>query len=388
MSIANYGNHPTRYSGMPDNQFYANFRASRWQYLSNDARLAVLQEAVNRSAAAHGEVGSCRVRWGYDLSSGTYAQQGGDYITFNADRFMQGADTDFRGRPLADAGMQALEAGLHEDEHAYQNQIIADVIDAPDPELEREYKANDVVAVPMPDGQYGSSYLQSDHVDYYMYYFQSTERDAFRNSQKRTREIMQQQIALIQQDMNSELGSSLPVAANASQDMNAFYEYADHLSYSGYYAKYKAAANHYAYPEFEQDLNTSLTNIYYNEHQPLVDESMQESVASAMEASYDPRQHIDFSHGTGAQASMAADPLYEADYAYEAPDAGAAPPDYTEETDQSADAAPSYTADVSYDAAPAYTADVSSTPSVGYDSSGSESSGSSYSSSSDMSYDM
>lgn len=299
MSIQNYGQHPTRYSKQSDGEFYANFRASHWQELDNDERLDALQEAINRSAASHGEIGACRVQWGDDLSAGTYAQQGGDYITINPDRFMQRTDTDYRGRPMEDAGMKALEAALHEDEHAYQNQVIADVIDAPNEDLKRQYKANDVVAIPMENGTYGSSYLKSHSVDYYMYYFQSTERDAFRNSQARSREIMREQVSLIQQEMARTRDPETFV--KAAQDLKAYAAYADSLASSGYYARLNEAQKLYVSESFEQDLNTALTNIYYNEKQPLVQEDMQESVAAAMKISYSPHQRIDYQHGAGAQ---------------------------------------------------------------------------------------
>ena len=68
--MSDYGAHPTQYGNLSDGNLYAMYRESVYRSLSVSQKLDLLQETVNRDAAARGEVGSPKVRF-ENLPSGT-----------------------------------------------------------------------------------------------------------------------------------------------------------------------------------------------------------------------------------------------------------------------------------------------------------------------------
>ena len=82
--MSDYGAHPTQYGNLSEGNLYAMYRESVYRSLSVSQKLDLLQETVNRDAAARGEVGSPKVRF-ENLPSGTdgYAEKGGHHLNVN-----------------------------------------------------------------------------------------------------------------------------------------------------------------------------------------------------------------------------------------------------------------------------------------------------------------
>ena len=174
--------------------------ASVYRSLSESQKLDLLQETVNRDAAARGEVGSPKVRF-ENLPSGTdgYAEKG--IISVNRDLAVNGTRTaTYQGKTLQhtinDYNIQSLVTVLHENVHCCQDQIIDGTIRNADPQLAAEYRANDFTISVVQQGNnldFGSQYLTGETSNgYYFYYFQATERDAFRWSEEEASRIVQE----------------------------------------------------------------------------------------------------------------------------------------------------------------------------------------------------
>ena len=313
MAVADYGSHPTSLFGLSDEQLYAMYRASSWSKLDNDQRLELMQETVNRAAAAHGEIGAQQVTFKQyttieQTPSGpqivpdtmTIAQNGRGGITVNSNLYTHGKDLTPWGTQDPAAGLNVLESLLHENEHAYQDQVIAGVIQAQDPAAARQYKANDFTngMIAMEDGslQPGSQYIMADttsyqHDNYYLYYLSSTERDAFRFSQEKTLGIAKDQQAEILEEIN-ELMAKNPDHYMETQEYQAlrgdYYGAAAYITgqeQSGYDAMLQSAQEAYQDPNIEQDINAVLTNHFYNE-QTKVPAHVEKAVNEAMVLSY------------------------------------------------------------------------------------------------------
>ena len=98
--MSDYGAHPTQYGNLSDGNLYAMYRESVYRSLSESQKLDLLQETVNRDAAARGEVGSPKVRF-ENLPSGTdgYAEKG--VISVNRDLAVNGTRTaTYQGKTL------------------------------------------------------------------------------------------------------------------------------------------------------------------------------------------------------------------------------------------------------------------------------------------------
>ena len=126
--MSDYGAHPTQYGNLSDGNLYAMYRESVYRSLSESQKLDLLQETVNRDAAARGEVGSPKVRF-ENLPSGTdgYAEKG--VISVNRDLAVNGTRTaTYQCKTLQhtinDYNIQSLVTVLHENVHCYQDQII------------------------------------------------------------------------------------------------------------------------------------------------------------------------------------------------------------------------------------------------------------------------
>ena len=115
--MSDYGAHPTQYGNLSDGNLYAMYRESVYRSLSESQKLDLLQETVNRDAAARGEVGSPKVRF-ENLPSGTdgYAEKG--IISVNRDLAVNGTRTaTYQGKTLQhtinDYNIQSLVTVLH-----------------------------------------------------------------------------------------------------------------------------------------------------------------------------------------------------------------------------------------------------------------------------------
>lgn len=123
--MSDYGAHPTQYGNLSDGNLYAMYRESVYRSLSVSQKLDLLQETVNRDAAARGEVGSPKVRF-ENLPSGTdgYAEKG--VISVNRDLAVNGTRTaTYQGNTLQhtinDYNIQSLVTVLHENVHCYHD---------------------------------------------------------------------------------------------------------------------------------------------------------------------------------------------------------------------------------------------------------------------------
>lgn len=263
-ATGSYGDHPTKYADQNDLDFYANFRQETWSQLDESGRQELLQEAVNRSAAQHGELGSCKVVFA-DLKPGTCGVQSGDTIKLNRemyvnDRQVRVVNGEEMYQPLADSNMRALTTVFHEDEHAYQNQVTAGLIPAEDAEAARQYASNDFTNVILMDEsgdiKVGNTYLQGlsetpDHnTGYILYYLQSSERDAHKFSEEKTAAIMNA--------LEEKFGSEL-----------SFEAYKIELEANGYDSTLTYAQELTQIPDIEQEINKSLMNHYYGTNEPV-----------------------------------------------------------------------------------------------------------------------
>lgn len=271
-----YGVHPTVYGSLSDAELYSLYRESSWFAMGESERQQLLQETVNRSAAAKGELGACEVRFA-DLGSRTLGQQSGNVIEVNRDVFAKDLYThEYNGHLIqekaVDSNMRALETVLHEDIHAWQNQCIDGTIQCPDPGLLAEYEANNFTVSLVPDGngglQPGSHYLNgmTDETGYYMYYFQSTERDAHLYSEMQTRQIMN--------DLAQKYGED-----------KSLLTYQKGVLLNGYQAEYQKGQALFGNNSFDKEINQVLVNQYYGIH-TAVDPKIEAAVQKEMADSY------------------------------------------------------------------------------------------------------
>ena len=273
MSSTGYGVHPTIYKDLSDSQLHGMYRQSVWSGMGEHERQQLLQETVNREALSQGQIGACEVRFA-NLSNGVSGEQSGNVISLNREMFVndrQIANTSYGPvtREYVTSNANALETALHENQHAWQNQCISGEIQG-DPKLTNEYRANDftVSRVGLPDGteKLGSQYLTGEY-SYDLYYFQSTERDAYRFSQARATEIIQ--------EVEQQYGTDF-----------TFEEYRNELIQSGYQARLEAANQKYGTDQFEQEVNKTLANQYYGKIFD-VDPQIEGAVKLEMVASYE-----------------------------------------------------------------------------------------------------
>lgn len=261
MSTQGYGDHPTIYQSLSDMELYAMYRRETWLPLDETHRQHLLQETVNRAAAQNGELGSCRVVFA-DLAPGVAGEQSGSEIRVSREMYALDQRSGTYGgrtvtRTLESSNLDALTTVLHEDQHAYQNQIIRGEIPAPDEALRQEYTANnyDMVLLRGQDGsvQPGYTYLRGStpgETGYLMYYFQSTERDAHRFSEEKTVWIMSE----LEQRFGTE---------------PSFQAYRQDLAVNGYDATMERGRELFQNENVEQEVNQSLMNHYYGTDKPV-----------------------------------------------------------------------------------------------------------------------
>lgn len=277
MTLGNgYGIHPTIYGNLSDIELVSLYRESSWFNMGEDFRQQLLQETVNRSAAAKGELGACEVRF-TDLDSSILGRQSGNVIDVNRTVFAQDLYIHiFNGHiieeKVADSNMLALETVLHEDIHAWQSQCMDGTIQCIDAHLLSEYKSNSFTSSFVPDGnggkQLGSHYLNgiTQITGYYMYYFQSTERDAHLYSEQQAVQ-----------------------AANKLQQMygsdRSLTTYQKNVLLNGYQATYRSGKAIFDNNNFDKEINQVLSNQFYGTN-IAVDQKIQATVQKEMAESY------------------------------------------------------------------------------------------------------
>lgn len=270
---AGYGKHPTVYGNLSDGQLYRMYMTDTWKGLDECHRQQLLQETVNRSAMAHGELGACKVVFSRDLDRGTDGVQSGNTIRLDYEKFVNDRQIGtYNGqqvyRSVIDSNIQALTTVFHEDEHAWQNQVIDGIITGNTEALTREYRANNfTLSLVQQNGsqQIGSQYLKGKS-NYYLYYLQSTERDAFRNSEAKTVKVMEY--------LQGKYGND-----------PSFTAYQAELKANGYDSILQMAQQYFQNENIEKDINQTLMNQYYNTNVP-VNEITEAAVKYEMVRSY------------------------------------------------------------------------------------------------------
>lgn len=101
---------------------------------------------------------------------------------------------------------------------------------------------------------------------YYMYYFQATERDAYRTAEEKTASILQ--------ELSGKYGTEA-----------SFEAYTKSMAATGYQAMEQKAILEFQNPNFEKDLNQVLQNQYFGTNVE-VDKNTEETVKAEMIATY------------------------------------------------------------------------------------------------------
>ena len=276
--FSGYGVHPTIYESYTDDLLYGMFRGGIWGTLDEHQRQQLLQETVNREAKAMGQKGACEVRF-VDMPANEYGRQYGNVIELNRQNFVEDKRVHQANgykfvTPFQYSNYQALETVLHENTHAWQNQVIDNTISHSDKQRVAEYRANNFTSSLVADHtadnktvlRQGSHYLNGVTPNgYYLYYFQATERDAHRYGENRAREIMNQNLTTFGPDQTAE-------------------KYKEKIRIAGYQANLKVAQKAFNNENIERDINNTLLNHYYGMSRPvdpetakIVDHEMSES---------------------------------------------------------------------------------------------------------------
>ena len=269
-----YGVHPTQYGNLSNDQLYSMFRESTYSRLEESEKLDLLQETVNRDALEKGEIGAPEVRFA-DLPANESGNAADGVINVNRDMAVNGTQSfEYKGQviqhSISDYNIQSLNTVLHENTHCFQDQIIDGTISIEDAQKTAEYRANSFTAsVVLQEGRYqiGSHYLAGEtNNGYYCYYFQSTERDAFRGAEDKT--------AAILNGLTENYGTE-----------PSFEAYAKSVAVTGYQATEKEAIERFQNPNFERDLNQTLQNQYFGTNVP-VDKNTETAVKAEMVATH------------------------------------------------------------------------------------------------------
>ena len=258
--MSDYGYHPTPYSQESDESFYAHFRESEWSKANEATRLDLLQEAVNRSALAHGEIGTPKVEFA-DLDPSNDGSQANGIIKVNRDKYAhdivrQEVDGKTYTMTVKGSNMLALETVLHEDEHAYQDQLKDGTIVPTDLDAAREYEANGFdLSVVDVNGKtdVGLQYLTGSGKDprsYYAYYTEPTERDAFKFSEMKTMAIMEK--------LEATYGTE-----------DSFQAYRDHVAINGFNANIDHAKEVFQDDDVVHNVSATLQNAYFKDEEAI-----------------------------------------------------------------------------------------------------------------------
>lgn len=269
-----YGVHPTRYGNLSNDQLYAMFRESTYSKLGESEKLDLLQETVNRDALEKGEIGAPEVRFA-DLPANESGNAANGVINVNRDMAVNGTQSfEYNGQAIqhsiSDYNVQSLNTVLHENTHCFQDQVIDGTITIEDAQKTAEYQANSFTSsAVLQDGRYqlGSQYLTGETANgYYCYYFQSTERDAFRGAEEKT--------AAILSELTEKYGTE-----------PSFEAYDKLVETTGYQATEREAIERFQNPNFEKDLNQTLQNQYFGTNVP-VDKNTEAAVKAEMVATH------------------------------------------------------------------------------------------------------
>lgn len=256
--MGGYGNHPTQYGYLNNDNLYAMYRGAVYSRLSENEKLDLLQETVNRDAIERGEIGSPKVQFA-EMPPNVSGNAANGVITVNRDMAVNGVQImNYQGHTIQhlidDYNIQSLNTVLHENAHCFQDQVIDGSIRIDDPQLTAEYQANSFTSsAVLQNHSYflGSQYLTGETAGgYYMYYFQATERDAYFSAEKKTEEILQ--------------GLS---AIHGSEP--SFLAYSKSVMANGYQAREKEAIQMFQNPNFVRDLNQTLQNQYFGTNKPV-----------------------------------------------------------------------------------------------------------------------
>lgn len=272
--MGNYGIHPTQYGKLSDSNLYSMYRESVYSKLTENEKLDLLQETVNRDAILRGELGAPEVKFEH-LPANESGNASNGVIRVNYDMAVKGIQSvEYKGqtieRQMDDYNIQTLDTVLHEDSHCFQNQVIDGTVSINDAYLTAEYRANAFTSTAiLQNGSYqlGSQYMTGETASgYYMYYFQSTERDAYLYAENKTNEILQE--------------LSLKNGTEPS-----FEAYAKSIEVNGYNAMEKEAIQHFQNPNFVKDVNNTLLNQYYGTNIP-VNSMTEDAVKTEMVETY------------------------------------------------------------------------------------------------------
>ena len=278
--MSEYGIHLTQYGRLSDADLYSMYRESVYEKLSENEKLDLLQETVNRDAVERGELGTPEVRFASMFSNEIGRAENG-VIYINHDVAVNGIQiVEYNGQlyqhNVDDYNIQVLNTAIHENAHCFQDQVIDGTIHIDDDRLASEYEANSFAnSVVSKDGnlQLGSQYLTGETPGgYHIYYFQATERDAFFSAETKTEEILR------------ELSTKYGVEPS-------FEAYSQTVEAIGFHTMEKEAIELYQNPDFVKDLNQTLVNQYYGTNIP-VDVSTERAVKAEMIESYRNIQEI------------------------------------------------------------------------------------------------
>ena len=275
-------NHPTMFKSYNDRDLYGLFRKEVWSGLNEENRRQLLQETVNRAASSMGGNGSCEVRFA-DLSPRENGKQSGDVILLNRQYFANDKrELNYGGHLISEdfphSNYMALQTALHENLHDWQNQVIEGTIQIPDKSLRDEYCANNFTESEIIDAngikREGSHYLNgmTDDYGYYLYYLQSTERDAHKYSELQAEAIMNQNLHNFGPDNSAE-------------------EFKEEIKMNGYEATLENAKEAFGNENIEKEINNTLKNHYYGTSDA-VNPTIEKIVNNEMAESYD-NQHQD-----------------------------------------------------------------------------------------------
>lgn len=273
-----YGMHQTQYGGLHNNELYSMYRDSVYSKLSENEKLDLLQETVNRDALERGELGSPKVQFA-SMPANESGHAANGMISVNRDMAVHGVQVDTYNNQtiehsIDDYNIQVLNTVIHENVHCLQEQINDGTVDANNPNLADEYSANNFTAsVVFQNGSYkmGSQYLTGETAGgYYMYYFQATERDAYLAAEIKTNEILE--------GMISQHGTE-----------PSFDAYAKSVTVTGYQAMEQQAIQTFQNTDFVKDLNQTLQNQYFGTNVP-VDPAIERAVKLEMTETYQSMQ--------------------------------------------------------------------------------------------------
>ncbi len=265
------------YSGLSNDALYSMFRMSEWSSLSENQKTQLCQEVVNRDCAALGMTSAPTVSFDRSMSSATLGTQSGSSIKLNGSAFLDGKiERSVNGEVITaeirDNNMLALQTLFHENQHAYQNQVINDEIAPQNEAAAIQYKANDftVSGVDTENGkEKGLQYLYgetSGNAGYFMYYFQSTERDAHFIGEKKA--------DYVKEYLSTKYGNE-----------QSFDAYTARIQNNGYNAMLERAKAEFNNENVEKEINNTLMNNYYGTNLPVSPE-IKAAVEKEMALSY------------------------------------------------------------------------------------------------------